>query len=151
MKLLLIIYHSQSGSTRKLAEAVAKGASQEADIELRLLRAMEASAADLIAADAVIFGTPENLGYISGGLKDFFDRSFYPAESHQLNIPYAVFISCGNDGSGALRQIETIARGYPLRKVAEPVICCGEIDQKAIATCTDLGAALAAGLALGIF
>ena len=151
MKRLLIIYHSQSGSTRRLAEAVYQGAGNEQGVELRLLRAMQAGIDDLLWCDAVIFGTPENLGYMSGGLKDFFDRTFYPAEPHQLNLAYAVFISAGNDGTGAVRQIERIAKGYPLRCVAEPIIIRGEPDEQGLIDCEALGEAVAAGLSMGIF
>ena len=149
-KKLLIIYHSQSGNTRTLAKAVVNGASTE-KVELRILRAFEACTDDLLWCDGVIFGTAEYLGAMSGGLKDFFDRTFYPAEPHQLNLPYAVFISAGNDGSGALTQLQRIVKGYPLRCVAEPIIVRGEITEEAINHCLELGAALAAGLSLGIF
>jgi multimeric flavodoxin WrbA len=151
MKRLLIIYHSQSGSTRRLAEAVYQGAGKEQGVQRRLLRAMQAGIDDLLWCDAVIFGTPENLGYMSGGLKDFFDRTFYPAEPQQLNRAYAVFVSAGNDGSGAIRQLERIARGYPLRSVAEPIIIRGEPAEQGLADCEALGEAVAAGLVMGIF
>jgi multimeric flavodoxin WrbA len=151
MKRLLIVYHSQSGSTRRLAEAVYKGATLEGEVEVRLLPAMEAEITDLLWCDAVIFGSPENLGYLSGGLKDFFDRTFYPAQPHALNIAYGVFISAGNDGSNALRQLQRIAKGYPLRCVAEPVIVKGEVSESGLQQSEELGAALAAGLSLGIF
>ncbi|WP_101759550.1 flavodoxin family protein [Oceanicoccus sp. KOV_DT_Chl] len=150
-KKLAIIYHSQSGNTRQLAAAVATGANCEKGIEIRLLRAMEASSKDLLWADGVIFGSPENLGYLSGGLKDFFDRSFYPTQAHQLNIPYAFFISAGNDGSGAARQIQVIAKGYPLKLIAEPLIMQGEASVDMLSQCKELGQAMAAGLVLGIF
>ncbi len=151
MKHLLIVYHSQSGSTRKLAEATFKGALLEADVETRLLRAMEAGTEDLLWCDAIIFGTPENLGYMSGGLKDFFDRTFYPAAPHQLNIAYGIVVSAGNDGTGAVRQIQRIAKGYPFREVAEPIIVCGEVGATGIQSCEELGNAMATGLSLGIF
>lgn len=151
MKRLLIIYHSQSGSTRNLADAVARGASVEKGVEVRLLRAMQAGVDDLLWSDAVIFGTPENFGYMSGGLKDFFDRTFYPVEQQQLNLAYACFVSAGNDGTGAVRQIDKIAKGYPLRCVAEPVIVKGVVSERGLADCTDLGVAMAAGLSMGIF
>jgi multimeric flavodoxin WrbA len=150
-KHLLIIYHSQSGATRRLARAVFDGAAIEEGVECRLLLAMEASLTDLLWSDAVIFGSPENLGYLSGGMKDFFDRTFYPAQSHQLNLPYAMFISAGNDGSGAVRQLQRIVKGYPLKAVAEPIIVKGIPDEGAIKRCEELGATLAAGLGLGIF
>lgn len=151
MKHLLIVYHTQSGSTRELAQAVQRGADTEADVELRVLRAMDACVDDLLWCDAVIFGTPENLGYMSGGLKDFFDRTFYPAEPHQLNCPYAIFISAGNDGTGALRQLERIVKGYPMRCVAEPLIVKGEVDATGLQACEELGMAMAAGLSMGIY
>lgn len=151
VKRLLIIYHSQSGSTRALAQAVCSGAGIEPDIEVRCIRAMTAGIDDLLWCDGVIFGTPEYLGYISGGLKDFYDRTFYPAQPHQLNLPYALFVSAGNDGSGAVRQVERIVKGYPLRCVAEPIIICGELGTDDLARCEELGGTLAAGLCLGIF
>lgn len=150
-KHLLIVYHSQSGATRRLARAVFDGAAIEEGVESRLLLAMEASLSDLLWSDAVIFGSPENLGYLSGALKDFFDRTFYPAQLHQLNLPYAMFICAGNDGSGAVRQLQRIVKGYPLKAVADPVIIKGIPDEAAINRCEDLGATLAAGLGLGIF
>jgi len=88
---------------------------------------------------------------MSGGLKDFFDRTFYPTLPHQLNIAYGIFVSAGNDGTGATQQIQRIAKGYPLREVAEPVIVCGEVNAEGFRSCEELGHALAAGLSLGIF
>src|SRR5437868_14831298 len=126
MKHLLIVYHSQSGSTAQLAQAAARGAQQESEIELRLRRAGDADTADLLWADAVLFGSPENFGYLSGGLTDFLARTFYPMQGRQRSFPYGVFISAGNDGRGALRQLERIVGGYPMRRVAGPVIVRGE-------------------------
>ena len=151
MKHLLIIYHSQSGSTRGLAESVLQGALAESEVETRLLPAMEAGVDELLWADALVFGTPENFGYMSGGLKDFFDRTFYAVEARQLNVPYAVFISAGNDGTGALRQLERIAKAYPLRCAVEPLVVQGRPTSSAFAQCEELGAALAAGLSMGIY
>ena len=151
MKHLLIVYHTQSGSTRTLAEAVLTGASTESGTETRLLPAMEAGVNDLLWADAVIFGTPENFGYMSGGLKDFFDRTFYAEGVQQQNLPYGVIISAGNDGTGALRQLERITKGYPMNCVAEPVISRGQPSVEIITQCEELGAALATGLSMGIY
>ena len=151
MKHLSIIYHSQSGSTACLADAVYQGALSEEGVSVSLLRAMEAEADDLAKSDGVIFGSPENFGYLSGGLKDFFDRSFYPLESQQLNIPYGVVISAGNDGSGAVRQLERIVCGYPLKKVSDPVIVKGLPHKKDIEACHAFGAMFAAALAMGVY
>ena len=150
-KHLLIVYHTQSGATRRLAKAVFEGANTEPQVECRLLLAMEASLVDLLWCDAVIFGSPENFGYLSGGIKDFFDRTFYPAQSQQLNLSYGLFISAGNDGSGAVRQLQRIIKGYPMKALADPVIVIGEPDEEGIQRCWELGAAVAAGLELGIF
>ncbi len=151
MKHLQIIYHTQSGSTRALAEAALKGALNEPEVETRLLPAMEAGVDDLLWADALIFATPEYFGDMSGGLKDFFDRTFYAVEPQQLNLPYGVIISAGNDGSGALRQLERIAKGYPLRCVAKPLIIPGKPSTPAFAQSEELGNALAVGLSIGMY
>ena len=148
-KHLLIIYHTQSGNTGQMAEAVMRGSTQEADVETRLLSAFDADLKDLRWADGLLFGTPENFGTMSGALKDFFDRTYYPAEPFQLNLPYALFISAGNDGSGAVREIDRIAIGYPLHKINEPLIAKGDINQQHLEQCEEL--AMAAGLSLGIF
>ena len=128
MKNLLIIYHSQSGNTQTLAEAIVKGCRQEPQANIQVKRAFEADLQDLLWAQAILFGTPENFGTMSGALKDFFDRTFYPAEPYSLNLPYASFISAENDGTGAVREIDRIAKGYPLKKVAEPLIIKGKLS-----------------------
>ena len=150
-KHLLIIYHSQSGNTAQMAAAVMRGAEAEADVETRLLKAFDAGLEDLRWADGLLFGTPENFGNMSGALKDFFDRTYYPAEPYQLNLPYGLFISAGNDGSGAVREIDRIAKGYPLRKISEPLIIKGDINQQHLEQCEEFGPAMAAGLSIGIF
>lgn len=151
MKTLLIVYHTQSGNTEKLAYAAYHGACQAADVNTRLMRAYDASLQDLLNCQALLIGSPENFGYMSGGIKDFFDRTFYPAQDYRLNLPYALFISCGNDGTGAVRQIDRIMTGYPMRKVAEPVICPGEVRPTYLERCEELGLTLAMGLGMGIF
>jgi multimeric flavodoxin WrbA len=151
MKNLLIIYHSQSGGTENMAQAVHKGCRQEDDVETRFLRAFDANLDDLLWADGIIFGTPENFGYMSGALKDFFDRTFYPAEPHQINLPYGIFVSSGNDGTGAVREIDRIVKGYPLRKICEPLVIVGGFKLGDQELCQDFGHGIAAGLSLGIF
>jgi multimeric flavodoxin WrbA len=150
-KHLLIIYHTQSGNTGQMAAAVMRGCEQEATVDIRLLSAFDAGLEDLRWADGLLFGTPENFGTMSGALKDFFDRTYYPAEPYALNLPFALFISAGNDGSGAVREIDRIAKGYPLRLISEPLIAKGEITPEHLEDCQALGQAMAAGLSLGIF
>ena len=151
MKTLLIVYHSQSGATAQLAEACARGAAQEEQVEVRCLRALYAGTRDLLWADGVLFGSPENFGYLSGGLTDFLARTFYPSLPRQLNLPYAAFISAGNDGSGAVRMLERIVGGYPLKKIAEPLIVKGLPTEADLQRCEELGLTMAAGIAMGLF
>ena len=153
MKHLLIVYHSQTGNTRAMAEAVLRGArSEDIDgVETRMLRAGDAGPDDLLWSDAVILGTPENFGYMSGAMKDFLDRTYYPCEGKVESLPYTIFISADNDGSGALGSIQRIARGYPLRPVQEPIIARGETGDDVLAACEALGMAMAAGLEMGVF
>ncbi|MCB9585962.1 MAG: NAD(P)H-dependent oxidoreductase [Polyangiaceae bacterium] len=152
MKRLLIIYHSQTGRTARMAQACQRGAVLEVNVETRLVCAKEAVLEDLQSADALLFGTPENFGYMSGALKDFFDRTYRQAQGKLRPLPYAIFISCETDGTGAVRNIERICRGYGFRAVAEPIIARKEVvTAEDELRCEELGQTLAAGLDLGIF
>lgn len=150
---LLIVYHTQSGNTGRLAEAAWQGATDDevTDVEVRMIRASDAGPDDLLWADALLLGTPENFGYMSGGMKDFLDRTFYPVEGKIQSLPYAIFISAGNDGTGAIRAIHRIANGYPFSEVQEPIIAKGPPTEEHLAQCRELGMALAVGLEAGIF
>lgn len=148
---LLVLYQSQSGNTQALAQAVYEGASLETEIETVVKRVQDAGLRDLLAADALLLGCPENFGFMAGAMKDFFDRTFYPSQQQILRLPYALFISAGNDGSGAIRQIERILVGYPMKKIAEPVLCVGPAQADDLQACRDLGQAAAAGLSMGIY
>lgn len=151
LKHLLIVFHSQSGNTEKMAEAVLRGAKAEEidDVEVRMLQAFDAGVDDVLWADALILGTPENFGYMSGGMKDFLDRTFYPCEGKLEGMPYAIFISAGNDGTGAVNAIERIANGFAFRRVQEPLIARGELTAEDLNACEELGMTVAAGLEIG--
>lgn len=163
MKTMLIVYHSMTGGTRQMAMAAADGAMSELGIRLLMKHARDTHTEDLLSADGFLFATPENLGSMSGLLKDFFDRTYYGALDRINGRPYATLICAGSDGHGAARQIERIATGWRLRSVAEPLIVCTHaqtpeaiLDPKQIpavdlARCAELGTALAYGLALGVF
>ncbi len=163
MKTLLIVYHSMTGGTLQMAQAAADGASTEPSLQVRLLRAPEAGADDLISADGYIFATPENLAAISGLLKDFFDRAYYAALERLNGRPYAALICAGSDGQNAARQIERIASGWRLKPVAPALIICThaqspeailrpkQIGPQDLQSCRDIGAAMAAGLVLGVY
>ncbi len=150
---LLIVYHSQSGGTGALAEAVIDGARDDAisGVELRVRPALEADADDVRWAEAVILGTPENFGYMSGAMKYFFDRIYYPCLDHTQGLPYAVFVKAGNDGQGALGAMRRIITGLAWRAVAEPLVVVGEVGPPHLDSARELGMTLAAGLEAGLF
>jgi len=150
---LLIVAHAPSENTRRLREAVVRGARSPdiAGVEVTMLPPLEAGPDDVLAAQAIILGTTENLGYMSGALKDFFDRSYYPVIEFTQGLPYACFIRAKLDGTGTRRAIESIATGLRWRAVQPPLILHGEFREEFIAQCEELGAAMAAGLEGGIF
>ncbi|HUH67221.1 MAG TPA: flavodoxin domain-containing protein [Syntrophales bacterium] len=151
MSRILIIFHSQTGNTERMAQAVTDGARAIDNTEVILKRAQDATVDDLLLADGLAIGTPENFGYMSGMVKDFFDRTFYRAENKVFRKPYVVFISAGNDGTGALRAIERIASGYKFKMVYEPVIAKGKLTDDVIERCRELGGVLAAGCQADIY
>ena len=151
MSKILILFHSQTGSTEKMAHAVADGAKIIENTEVVLKRAQDATLDDLLGSNGLAIGTPENFGYMSGMVKDFFDRTFYPAQDQVFRKPYVVFISAGNDGTGALRAIERIAQGYKFKMVYEPVISRGKLTEDDLAKCREVGSVLAAGCQAGIY
>jgi len=163
VKTLLIIYHTQTGGTRQMAEAAAAGAATESGLTTRLQTAAQTTPDDVIGADGYIFATPENLAAIAGMMKDFFDRCYYPALGRINGRPYASLICAGSDGENAARQIARIALGWRVKAIAAPLIICTNaqtpeailaaktIPQADLQKCRDMGAALAAGLSLGIY
>lgn len=151
MKRLLIVFHTQTGHTRALAEAALHGAQQLDDVTTVLQHAFDTTLADLLEADGLLIGTPENFGTMSGAIKDLFDRTYYPAEGLMTGRPYAVFVAAGNDGRGAHAQIDRIALGYGWKKVHDGMIARGELQAADLAAAEELGMTLAAGLSCGIF
>lgn len=161
-KTLLIVFHSMTGGTRRMAEAATRGAAGQG-VEVRLLPAAEAGAEDLLAADGYVFAAPENLAAIAGMMKDFFDRTYYAALGRIEGRPCAIMVCAGSDGENAARQMARIATGWRLRAVAAPLIVCTHaqtpdailaaktLGAEDVARCEDLGATLAAGMAIGMF
>lgn len=152
-KRLLIVSHSQSGTTARMSDAVVRGASSpDVDgVELRIRTALEADVDDLLWADGFILGTPENFGYMSGAMKYFLDRVFYPCENKISGKPWAMFVRAGNDGTGAISSVRRILKGLAVREVQEPVLIVGEFDESRLAECEELGLLMAAGLEAEIF
>jgi multimeric flavodoxin WrbA len=163
MKTLLIVFHSVTGGTHQMVTAAAEGASCEPEVNVRRLAAPDAVAEDVLTADGYIFATPETLAAVAGRMKDFFDRTYYPALNRINGRPYATLVCAGSDGDNAVRQIARIATGWRLRPVAEPIVvrthaqspeaimAPKSIGAADLDRCRDLGAALAGGLAAGIF
>ncbi|WP_085883472.1 flavodoxin family protein [Oceanibacterium hippocampi] len=152
-KLLLIVAHAPSENTQRLRDAVRRGAGH-ADIEgvrVRVLSPFEAGPEDVRAADGIILGTTENLGYMSGALKDFFDRIYYPCLEETQGRPYALYIRAGHDGTGTRRGVETIVTGLRWQAIREPLLCRGEYREAFEGECEELGTLMAAGLEAGVF
>jgi menaquinone-dependent protoporphyrinogen IX oxidase len=151
MRNLLLVYHSQSGACTRLAIAAAAGIAEESGISLRVRRAWEAGTEDIDWAAAVLLGAAENAGAAAGGMKDFLDRTLYPCHGAGLVRSYALFISAGNDGRGAARQITRQLSAIPWRPVAPALLLRGPPGPEHCDAVRELGQTLAAGLALGIF
>ncbi|WP_374353360.1 NAD(P)H-dependent oxidoreductase [Chitinimonas sp.] len=153
LKQLLIVQAGEtaSGRSARLAQAALAGAQAEAAVRSVLLHALQAGIDDLLAADALLLITPEKFGYMAGALKDFFDRTFYPAQGKVEGLPYALMVVAGNDGRGAISSVERIVRGYPFKPVAKPWLLQGESGDAELDTARQLGLALASGVACGIF
>lgn len=163
MKRLLIVYHSMTGAAEQLARAAFDGARTEAGIAVRLQKARDTVADDLLVADGYLFATPENLASMAGMMKDFFDRTYYGALDRIQGRPYALIIAAGTDGTNAARQVERIATGWRLQRVAptmivvngaqtpEQILAPKIVPPEELARAAELGAALAVGLVSGIF
>ena len=152
-KQLLVVAHVPSANTLRLAEAVLRGA-RNPEIDggaVRHLPPLEAGPADVLGADALVLGTTENLGYMSGALKDFFDRIYYPCLDRTRGLSYALYIRAGHDGTGTRRAVETIVTGLGWRAVQEPLLCRGEWQETFPGDCEELGMLMAAGLEAGVF
>lgn len=156
---LLIVWHSRTGGARQMAEAAAEGAGAVA----RIMPCEAARPEDLVAGDGYLFVCPENLATMSGAMKEFFDRCYYPVLGRIEGRAYATAVAAGSDGEGATRQIDRIATGWRLRRVAEPLIVNfaaqtpeailspKTLDEQNRELCAGLGQVLAEGLAMGLF
>lgn len=163
MKQLLIVYHTLTGGTLQMARAAAAGASRESAIRVRLEAAAATGPDALLESSGYLFACPENLAAMSGLMKDFFDRTYYPVLEQLQGRPYGILICAGSDGSNAARQIERIATGWRLKAIADPLIVCThaqtperilapkQIGAAELASCEELGATIAAGIELGIY
>jgi len=152
MKRLLLVAHAPSPNTQRLRDAVLAGARSD-DVEAveAVYRApLEAGPEDVLACDTIILGTTENLGYMSGALKDFFDRIYYPCLEQTQGLPFAFYIRAGHDGTGTRRAIESITTGLRWRLVQPPLVCRGDYREEFETRCRELGLYMAASLDAGL-
>jgi multimeric flavodoxin WrbA len=150
---LLVVFHSRSGGTQAMTDAVAAGANDDAieGVEVRVLRAFDTTVDDVRACNGIVLGTPENFGYMAGAIKDFFERIYYPLLDETPGLPYGLFVKASTDGDGAVRSVERIVAGLRWKLVVPPVVIVGDLGSGDLERCQELGATIAAGLEAGMF
>jgi len=153
VKNLLVVAHVPSRNTQRLLDAVMQGATSEQieGVDVRHVRPLETGPEDVLRSDGIILGTTENFGYMSGALKDFFDRSYYPCLEQTQGMPYALYIRAGMDGTGTRIAVTRITAGLRWKSIQEPFICRGAFQEDWLEQCQELGMTMAAGLEAGIF
>lgn len=150
MSYLLIIANTPSPNAKRLFQAVIKGASESA-YPVVSKTPLDATASDFLGASGIIIGTTENFGYMSGLIKDLFERIYYPCMEHTEGLPWALYVKAGLDGTGATNSVQKIVSGMRWKPVQEPLVLRGEFNEVFIEDCETLGAGMAEGLKLGIF
>jgi multimeric flavodoxin WrbA len=150
---LLVVYHSRSGGTQAMTDAVVAGATDEAitGVHVAVQRAFDTTPDDVRACNGIILGTPSNFGYMSGALKDFFDRVYYEMIEDTPGLPYALFVKASTDGDGAVRSVERIVAGLRWKAIAPPLVVTGDLTADDFDRAQELGATMAAGLEAGMF
>ena len=160
---LLIVWHSRTGAAQAMARAAMAGASTAQGCAARMIHASRATPDVLLGAAGYLFICPENLGALTGVMKEMLDKAYYPLLSHVEGRAYASIIAAGSDGTGALRQLDRIVTGWRLRRVADPlvfvkgaqsmeaILARKRVDASMLAQCRELGQAMAEGVAGGIF
>lgn len=152
-KRLLVVAHVPSENTQRLLDAVMRGAasSEIEGVDAEHLKPLEAGPEDVLRADGIILGTTENFGYMSGALKDFFDRVYYPCLEQTQGLPFALYIRAGMDGTGTRVAVTKITTGLRWKPIQDPVVFRGPFQDAWFDQCEELGMTVAAGLEAGIF
>ncbi len=127
---VLVVYHSLSGNTKAAAEAVAEGVRSVAGVEAKIVEALKAGPSDLLSCDTLVVGTPDFFSYMAGGLKDFFDRTFYPTQGRVTDKPVGIFVTHGGGGK-ALESVKSICRTFKFRLACESVLVKNRPDEAA--------------------
>ncbi|MGE4073743.1 MAG: flavodoxin family protein [Lysobacterales bacterium] len=148
---LLIVHHSHGWRTHRMAEVIAAAAAATDTVDVISRAAVDAGVEDVLAADGYLVGSPETFGSMSGLIKDFFERIYYPAQDQVTGRPYALFVCAGNDGRGAIESMQRIARGLGWKEVQPPLLARSHELESRLEDCEQLGAAMALGLSMGIF
>lgn len=151
-KLLLIVANTPSANTRLLAEHTVAGASSDVTENIRIVfrTPFETTPDDVLNCDAIIMGTTENLGYMSGALKDFFDRIYYPCLEKKQGLPCALYIRAGHDGTGTRRAVESIVTGLKWKWIRPPLLLKGDYQEDFARQCQELGELVAVSLDAGV-
>ena len=150
---LLVVHHSRTGSTAALRDEALAGAADaavEADVEVSSVGAFEAAAGDVLGANAILLCTPANFGYMSGALKDFFERIYHPCLEVTVSLPYALIVKGDTDVAGAAQSVERIVAGLRWREIRPPLLVVGPTLDPDLAAARELGATIVASLGLGI-
>ena len=152
-KRLLILAHAPSDNTLALRAAAAKGArcGDVEGVEVDARGPFDTMPEHVRGCDALLLGTTENLGYMAGAVKDFFDRCYYPCMDATEALPFAFYVRAGHDGTGTRRAIDSITGGLRWKAVHEPLVCRGAWNENFLAQTEELGLFMAAGLEAGIF
>jgi multimeric flavodoxin WrbA len=152
MKKLLVVCHAPSANTQKLRDAILEGTRHPSicDVSVKEVEPLHAIAQDVLECDAIILGTTENLGYMSGALKDFFDRIYYPCLEEKQGLPFALYVRAGHDGTGTCRAVDSITTGLRWKAVQAPLVCRGEWNDDFVNQCQQLGTTMAMSLDAGI-
>ena len=152
-KKLLIVSNTPSKNTQTLVDAALRGASNTDinGVQIQHLTPFEATPEDVMSCDAILLGTTENFGYMSGAMKDFFDRIFYPCLEHTEALPYAIYIRAGLDGTGTEVAMQKIISGLKWKQVQDLLLCQGEFKDEFIDQVEELGISMATGLEMRLF
>lgn len=148
---MLIVFHSQSGNTKKLALAVERGALKIPGTDVAAKTASSVNSGDLMECDVFVVCSPEYFGYMAGAVKDLFDRTYEEVRPNMSGKSYCLVVSAGNDGSGAVNSMERIISGFKMKKIQETLIFKGNIGVAYLESCLQLGETVAAGMDLGIY
>ncbi|MDD1759030.1 MAG: NAD(P)H-dependent oxidoreductase [Methanothrix sp.] len=147
MTRVLIVYHTLSGNTEKMAKAFEDGAKSVPGTDVVLKKAFDATLEDLLDSDAIALGSADYFSYIAGALKDFFDRTYYPSQGKVTGKPYAAFATGGRDGEKALEGLDRICGSFKFKKTVDGVAVAGAPTSEDLARCKEAGKNLANAVA----